>query len=98
MLLATTLNKCLSKDQVIELYFNIIEYNKNVYGIANGAQYYFQKSPNELDPIESFYIASILPRPRTAAKPDEAALLRIESLIYKLNFDSINVADAYIAE
>lgn len=98
LLLATTLNKCLSKDQVIELYFNIIEYNKNVYGIANGAQYYFQKSPNELDPIESFYIASILPRPRTAAKPDEAALLRIESLIYKLNFDSINVADAYIAE
>jgi len=99
LLLATILNKCLTKEQTIELYFNIIEYGKNIYGIANGAQYYFQKSPGELDPVESFYIASILPHPRTASKPDEATLFRIETLMYKLDFDSINnSSDAYLSE
>ena len=53
------------KDRLFEIYLNIIEWGKNVYGISQAAQYYFGKKPNELTIGESLYLSSIIPRPKT---------------------------------
>ncbi len=54
-----------SKDRLFEVYLNIIEWGKNVYGIKEAAKYYFGKTPAELQIGESLYLSSIIPRPKT---------------------------------
>jgi monofunctional glycosyltransferase len=62
-----------SKQRVIEVYMNIAQFGKNVYGAEAAARYYFNKSANELNSNESARLASILPSPvkRNAAKPSK---------------------------
>ncbi|HNY09321.1 MAG TPA: biosynthetic peptidoglycan transglycosylase, partial [Tenuifilaceae bacterium] len=52
-----------SKDRMLEIYLNIIEWGPDVYGIAEAAGYYFNKKPNELTLQESLFLAYIVPRP-----------------------------------
>lgn len=57
-------NNIMSKNRMLEIYFNIIEWGNNIYGIREAARYYFGKSPSELGLGESIYLASIVPSPR----------------------------------
>src|SRR5690606_22853923 len=57
-------NRIASKERMLEVYFNIIEWGPNVYGVGEAAQYYFQKPPLALSLDESVYLASIIPRPK----------------------------------
>lgn len=57
-------NNIMSKNRMLEIYFNIIEWGNNIYGIREAARYYFGKAPSELDLGESIYLASIVPSPR----------------------------------
>jgi len=52
-----------SKEEIIELYINIIEYGPDLYGIKNAASRYFGRLPSDLDPIESVFLAKLLPAP-----------------------------------
>jgi len=54
-----------SKDRLFEIYFNVIEWGKNVYGITEAADYYFKKKPEDLTLGESLFLSSIIPRPKT---------------------------------
>jgi hypothetical protein len=58
-------NNIMSKNRMLEVYFNIVEWGRNVYGIGEASHYYFGKSPSELTLGESIYLASILPHPKT---------------------------------
>ena len=58
-------SKQVSKDRLFEIYLNVIEWGKNVYGIAEASKYYFGKTPAELTIGESLYLSSIIPRPKT---------------------------------
>ncbi|HAJ27259.1 MAG TPA: hypothetical protein DCG53_08460 [Syntrophus sp. (in: bacteria)] len=58
------LEQTLSKERIMEIYLNIIEWGDGIYGIGPAAQYYFKKSPAELTPVESAFLASIIPYPR----------------------------------
>ena len=58
-------NNVMSKNRMLEVYFNIVEWGRNIYGIGEASQYYFGKSPSELTIGESIYLASILPHPKT---------------------------------
>ena len=63
LLLAIELDATLSKNRLLEIYFNIVEWAPGVFGITNAANYYFGKTPEELTPMESAYLASIIPGP-----------------------------------
>ena len=54
-----------SKDRLFEIYLNVIEWGKNVYGITEAADYYFKKKPEGLTLGESLFLSSIIPRPKT---------------------------------
>lgn len=54
----------LTKERILELYLNIAEWGPGIYGIGHAAQYYFGKSPSELDLSEASLLAVILPNPR----------------------------------
>ena len=57
-------NRIASKERMLEVYFNIIEWGPNVYGIGEAAHFYFGKHPSQLNLNESLFLASIVPRPR----------------------------------
>ncbi|WP_091392451.1 transglycosylase domain-containing protein [Flavobacterium noncentrifugens] len=57
-------NRIISKERMLEVYFNIIEWGPNVYGIGEAAHFYFQKSPSQLSLNECLYLANIIPSPR----------------------------------
>lgn len=66
-------NRIMSKNRMLEVYFNIIEWGRGIYGIGEAARYYFGKSPSELTIGESIYLASIVPNPKAglyAFQPD----------------------------
>ncbi|RTY88184.1 biosynthetic peptidoglycan transglycosylase [Flavobacterium sp. RSP15] len=57
-------NRIVSKERMLEVYFNIIEWGPNVYGIGEASQFYFQKTPLELSLNECLYLARIIPSPK----------------------------------
>jgi hypothetical protein len=70
----------MTKDRMLEVYFNIIEWGRNVYGIGEASRYYFDKAPSELNLGESIYLASIVPNPKNglyAFEPDGSLRYRL---------------------
>lgn len=57
-------NRIVSKERMLEVYFNIIEWGPNVYGIGEASQFYFQKQPSQLTFNECLYLARIIPSPK----------------------------------
>lgn len=57
-------NRIASKERMLEVYFNIIEWGPNVYGIGEASHFYFQKKPADLTFNECLYLARIIPSPR----------------------------------
>lgn len=51
------------KDEILELYLNIVEFGPDIYGIARAADHYFGRTPAELNIAESFFLATVLPAP-----------------------------------
>jgi hypothetical protein len=59
------LEQALTKEQMLELYLNVVEFGPGVYGIENGAATTFRTTPAQLTISQAFYLASILPSPKT---------------------------------
>ncbi len=58
----------ISKDRVLELYLNCIEFGPDIYGIGPAAQYYFQKDARNLSPLEAVFLAMLKPNPLYGAR------------------------------
>lgn len=56
---AHEIEQSLSKDEILELYLNVIYFSNGVYGVETASQYYFQKSVADLNQAEMAFIASI---------------------------------------
>lgn len=52
-----------SKDRILELYLNVIEFGPDLYGIVRASRHYFDKEPAELTPLEATWLASLKPSP-----------------------------------
>ena len=59
LILASRLERTLSKDKILELYLNEIYLGQNSYGVAAAAQTYFNKSLTELAPHEAAMLAAM---------------------------------------
>lgn len=57
-------NRIVTKERMLEVYFNIIEWGPDVYGIGEASQFYFQKKPIDLSLNECLFLANIIPSPR----------------------------------
>jgi hypothetical protein len=58
----------LSKDRILEIYFNVIEYGPGLYGIGPASWHFFSKPPKDLNPVEAAFFSSILPSPKERYK------------------------------
>lgn len=62
--IALKLERELSKNRILEIYLNVVEWGNGIYGAEAAARHYFKKSAKNLTPQEATLLASILPRPR----------------------------------
>ncbi len=62
-LIALALEGTLSKQRILEIYLNVIEWGPGLYGIGPAAERYFGKHPSSLNAKEAAYLASIIPNP-----------------------------------
>lgn len=53
-----------SKQRILEVYLNVIEWGDGIFGCEKAAQNYFKHSSKTLSPVESAWMAAILPSPR----------------------------------
>jgi len=56
----------LTKERMLELYVNCIEYGKRIYGIKAAAKAYFNKEVQDLTPLEGAFLMATKPAPTYA--------------------------------
>lgn len=61
--LAKKIEKKYKKDEILEMYLNIIYFGNNCYGIENASNYYFSKTTKELTLAESALLAGMIKSP-----------------------------------
>jgi monofunctional biosynthetic peptidoglycan transglycosylase len=66
--LAYKIEQHYKKDFILEKYLNVVEFGPGLYGIRAASSHYFHKSPAELNPLESAYLASLLPNPKVYSR------------------------------
>ncbi|MDP3701587.1 MAG: monofunctional biosynthetic peptidoglycan transglycosylase [Hylemonella sp.] len=64
LVLAYLLEKLLSKQRILELYLNHVEWGEGVFGAEAAAQHYYRKPAARLSADEAARLAVMLPRPR----------------------------------
>jgi hypothetical protein len=103
VVLTDYLEQTFSKDELMELYLNVIEFGPDVYGVTDAAEYYFGRSPAELNLAECLFLSSLLPAPlRYGAMRDkgEVSESRMKTLhtLMQIAHDTGRIADAELAE
>ena len=78
-ILAFALEKMLSKQRILELYLNNVEWGEGVFGAEAAAQHYFHKPASQLTAYESARLAVMLPRPKYFEKLPNSAYLASRS-------------------
>jgi hypothetical protein len=64
MVLTWWVEQNLSKDRILTLYFNLIEFGPGIYGIHDAAAHYFDSRPIDLTPWQAAFLLSIIPNPK----------------------------------
>jgi monofunctional biosynthetic peptidoglycan transglycosylase len=62
--LTLALELLLSKQRILEIYLNSVEWGEGVFGAEAAAQHYYRKSAARLTPYEAARLAVMLPRPK----------------------------------
>ena len=57
------LERELPKRRILELYLNVIEWGRGIYGIEAASRFYYHKSASELNREQVIRLASVLPNP-----------------------------------
>lgn len=63
-LITRSLEHRLTKERILELYLNVAEWGRGVYGAEAAARHHFGKSASDLTPEEAAWLAAMLPSPQ----------------------------------
>ena len=64
LVLTLLLEKMLSKERILEIYLNSVEWGEGVFGAEAASQHYYRKSASKLSAYEAARLAVMLPRPK----------------------------------
>lgn len=73
--LTFALELLLSKERILEIYLNHVEWGEGVFGAQAAAQHYFRKNASQLTAYEAARLAVMLPRPKYFEKMPNSAYL-----------------------
>jgi monofunctional biosynthetic peptidoglycan transglycosylase len=86
MAITKRLEEGLSKDRILELYLNVAEWGRGIYGCEAASHRYFSKGCSDLSPREAALLAAALPSPRkfNPASKESRAYRRQQKIIHWL--------------
>ncbi len=90
LILAVYLEKHLSKNRILEHYFNVIEFGEGLYGIKKASFFYFSKSPADMNGRDGAFLAMLLPNPKIYSysfrekRLTDYAVKTIDDILFKM--------------
>lgn len=82
IVLTFALEKMLSKERILEIYLNSVEWGEGVFGAEAAARHYYRKGADQLSAYEAARLAVMLPRPKYFEKlPNSGYLASRASVI-----------------
>ncbi len=85
------LETILSKQRILEIYLNVIEWGNNVYGIEAASQRYFSAHAKELNSFQSAKLASMIPNPKYYERHQDSSGLIERSGIILSRMNAVQV-------
>ena len=97
--LAKRAEEILTKQQILQIYLNEVEWGNNIYGIEAASRFYLDKHAAELTPAEAALLAGMLPNPRyyNPIKRPEKARARQERVLFNMQQAKIITPEEYDA-
>lgn len=101
IILAQKVEKVLTKDRILEIYLNCIEFGPGIYGIRAASYHYFKKHPSALKAREGAFLAMLLPSPKRyyvsfeKRKLTKFAKLRIKAILKKMKMGKVISPDLF---
>jgi monofunctional biosynthetic peptidoglycan transglycosylase len=83
IVIAWQLEQALTKRRIFEIYLNVVEFGRNIYGVEAAARHYFGKSSSAIDPLEAATLAALLPSPRSS--PEKSILNRRNTILARFS-------------
>lgn len=74
-----------SKQRIMEIYLNIIEFGEGIYGAEAAARHYFNKPASALSKTESARLLSIVPSPRNWSIEGRISRTRTRAILRQMN-------------
>lgn len=76
-----------SKERILEVYLNIVEFGDGIYGVEAASRYYFHKPARQLRASEAALLAAVLPNPHIyqVDKPGEFVRSRQQWILRNMN-------------
>lgn len=83
LMITLLLERMLTKERILEIYLNVIEWGRGVFGVEAAAETYFGKPASQLTLDESLRLASVIPSPlRHRPDTDSRYVLRRRGIMY----------------
>lgn len=92
-IIAVRLERSYTKEEIIAMYFNTVEFGSNTFGIKSASQTFFGKNPSELTVEESAVLVGLLKAPTyysPVRNPDHSLLRRNTVLNQMRKYDFLN--------
>jgi len=81
-----------SKQRIMEVYLNIVEWAPGVYGAEAAARHHFRKPASALSPAEAARLAAVLPNPRRWSASEPTGYILERSAIIEARMPEVPVA------
>lgn len=87
-LITVMIEQMWTKERILTVYLNVVEFGNGVYGIEQASQHYFNKSAKNLTKRESALLISMLPNPKYYEKNLNSEHLQNKTAIILRRMDS----------
>jgi len=91
--LALLLEQLLSKERILEIYLNHVEWGEGVFGAQAASQHYFRKPASQLSAYEAARLAVMLPRPKFFEKLPNSAYLSARASVITARMGDAQLPD-----
>jgi monofunctional biosynthetic peptidoglycan transglycosylase len=80
------LEACLSKERILAIYLNNVEWGEGVFGIQAASRHYFQADASQLTPSQAARLAVMLPAPKRFEKNTNSGYVsaRARSIVHRM--------------
>jgi monofunctional biosynthetic peptidoglycan transglycosylase len=88
LVVAFMLESVMDKERILEVYLNVVEFGRGVFGAEAAARHYFRTSAANLTPAQAARLAVMLPNPRYYDRHRETSYLarRTSVIMRRMNF------------